>query len=249
MKTEVSNRLTKRRLDIVIVVIGLISVHALPCFAQETFVISEFLAINDGGQLDEDGDDSDWVEVCNRDGSPQNLDGWYLTDDPGELTRWRFPSTNVASGGYTVVFASGKDRALSGSELHTSFGLRGRGEYLALVEPDGVTIATEFAPMFPRQRENVSFGFSDDKLGLPEPCPCLRYFAPPTPVSFACRSCSARSTAASFACRSCSTRSTAASARSTAASARSTAASFSCSVASLACRSSSCVVSTRRPSG
>src|SRR2546429_549898 len=33
------------------------------------------------------------------------------------------------------------------------------GEYLALVQPDGVTIATEFAPLFPRQQPDVSFGF------------------------------------------------------------------------------------------
>jgi len=33
------------------------------------------------------------------------------------------------------------------------------GEYLALVEPDGTTIATAFAPKYPIQVPNVSFGF------------------------------------------------------------------------------------------
>ena len=50
-------------------------------------------------------------------------------------------------------------------ELHTDFQLEQSGEYLALIEPDGVTLATEFAPTFPPQFEDVSYGRSRKVLG------------------------------------------------------------------------------------
>ena len=41
-----------------------------------------------------------------------------------------------------MVFASGKNRATSGAELHTSFQLDNGGGYLLLVPPDGTTVAS-----------------------------------------------------------------------------------------------------------
>lgn len=43
-------------------------------------VISEFLASNRTGILDEDGDHSDWIELRNPDPATASLKGWYLTD-------------------------------------------------------------------------------------------------------------------------------------------------------------------------
>ena len=52
-----------------------------------------------GGDLaDEDGQHSDWIEIENRGASPVNLDGWFLTDNPADLSRWRFPSVPLAAG-------------------------------------------------------------------------------------------------------------------------------------------------------
>ncbi|MBI4604959.1 MAG: lamin tail domain-containing protein [Planctomycetes bacterium] len=131
-------------------------------------IITELLADNGGSLLDEDGEASDWVEVHNPGASAVNLQGWHLTDEALNLTKWRFPSVEVAPGGYLVVFASSKNRAAAGSELHTNFKLDAQGEYLALVEPDGTTIATQFSPSFPSQRLDVSFGLGQrvraDKL-------------------------------------------------------------------------------------
>ncbi len=61
-------------------------------------------------------------------------------------------------GGYLVVFASEKDRRDPLSELHTNFKLDGDGEYLAVVRPDGSTIEHEYAPSYPKQKEDVSCG-------------------------------------------------------------------------------------------
>lgn len=122
--------------------------------------ISEFLAQNDGGLADQDGDASDWIEIFNASAADVNLQGWHLTDESDDLTKWEFPSVVVPAGGFVVVFASSKDRAVAGSELHTNFSLSTEGEYLALVEPDGLTKASEFDA--PQQYENVSYGVGQD---------------------------------------------------------------------------------------
>src|SRR5262245_45412187 len=99
--------------------------------------ITEFLAENHDGLRDEDGDASDWIEIHNPSGSPASLSGWSLTDDPRHVRRWRFPAVEIPAGGYLVVFASGKDRAVAGAPLHTDFHLDAAGEYLALLDPSG----------------------------------------------------------------------------------------------------------------
>jgi hypothetical protein len=123
-------------------------------------IISEFEASNTSGLRDEDGASSDWIELFNASTTTANLDGWFLTDSKTDLTRWRLPATNLPPNGFLVVFASGKSRAVPGLPLHTSFSLNGGGEYLALVKPDGVTIASEFAPQFPQQYQNISYGLA-----------------------------------------------------------------------------------------
>lgn len=122
-------------------------------------IISEFLAQNDGGLLDEDGSASDWIEIYNPGDAVVMLAGYHLTDDTFNPTRWTFPDVTLNPGEYLIVFASGKDRALAGAELHTNFSLTGNGEYLALIKPDGFTRVTEFSPFYPLQRTNVSYGF------------------------------------------------------------------------------------------
>lgn len=121
-------------------------------------VISEFMASNASTLADEDGAFEDWIEIHNTGAMTVNLLNWSLTDDATQLAKWRFPATNLTAGARIVVFASGKDRRPAGGELHANFKLEKDGEYLALVEPDGVTIASEFALVYPPQVVGVSFG-------------------------------------------------------------------------------------------
>jgi len=122
-----------------------------------SFVISEFLADNTKGLKDKDGAYSDWIEINNTGPAAANLTGYYLTDSASNLTKWRFPTRAVPAGGYVVVFASDKN-ITTGVELHTNFKLGAGGDYLALVEPDGHTIACEYAPQYPQQFPDVSYG-------------------------------------------------------------------------------------------
>jgi Chitobiase/beta-hexosaminidase C-terminal domain/CotH kinase protein/Lamin Tail Domain/NedA-like, galactose-binding domain/Immunoglobulin domain/Bacterial TSP3 repeat/Immunoglobulin I-set domain len=121
-------------------------------------IISEFMPDNVRILADEDGDFSDWIEIFNPDAAPVDLLGWYLTDDPLTLTKWAFPDVTIPPGGYLLVFASGKNRTADPAHLHTNFQLDSAGEFLALVQPDGQTLASAFNPSFPPVKEDLSFG-------------------------------------------------------------------------------------------
>lgn len=121
-------------------------------------VISEFLADNKDGLTDADGAHPDWIELENRGPSAVNLAGWFLTDDAQTPMKWQFPAVSLAADARLVVFASGKDRTNPAAVLHTNFQLQNSGEYLALIKPDGVTKTTEFAPQYPPQRPDISYG-------------------------------------------------------------------------------------------
>lgn len=73
-------------------------------------VINEFMASNGGSILDEDGDDSDWIELYNAGTEVINLAGYGLSDDATRPFRWVFPEYTIQPGGHLLVWASGKDR-------------------------------------------------------------------------------------------------------------------------------------------
>jgi hypothetical protein len=128
-------------------------------------VISELMANNTKTLKDKDGAFSDWIEINNRGDAPADLTGWSLTDNPTNLTQWTFPSQSLPAGGFLVVFASGKDIAIAGAELHTNFKLSATGEYLGLVQPDGTTVQFAYAPTFPALGADVAYGLWIDPNG------------------------------------------------------------------------------------
>ena len=140
--------------------------------ASPKLVINEFMSINDGIIQDEDGENSDWIELYNAGDQAVNLENWALTDDSTNLQKWLFPSVNLEAGAYLLIFASDKDRRAEGEELHTNFKLASSGEYLALVEPDGISIAFAYSPAYPPQQSNVAYGlFQGQHTYLENPSP------------------------------------------------------------------------------
>ena len=102
--------------------------------------ISEMMYKNHATLQDADGDFSDWFELENTSNRVVRLKGWSVSDGK---TVWDFPAdATIPRGGVRVVFASRKDKTVSG-ELHTSFAL-GEGETLYLIAPGG-TIADRAA--------------------------------------------------------------------------------------------------------
>lgn len=154
----------------------LLSLSVVPLSAE--VVISEFMASNTKTLADEDGEFTDWMEIKNTGDVAVDLNGWLLTDNEDydsldSSTVWTFPARLLGAGERVVVFASGKDRKpVGGGELHTHFKLTSSGEYLALIEPNGVAVSDEFSPAYPNQRSDVSYGCGET---------AYRFFNLPTP--------------------------------------------------------------------
>jgi hypothetical protein len=140
--------------------------------AGENLIISEFLAINTSNIQDEDQEFSDWIEIQNTGETAVSLKGYFLTDNPQMLTKWKFPDVKLDAGKYLVVFASEKNRINPAKNLHTNFKLSGSGEFLALISSDGKTILSSFSPQYPTQAENISYGlFNGKSVFFDEPTP------------------------------------------------------------------------------
>ena len=118
-------------------------------------VINEFLADNANSFTDPSGEHDDWIELYNNTNSPVLLSGRYLTDNPANLTKWRFtqPSLYLNPGEFLIVWC---DDNLTQPGVHSSFKLSKSGEYIALVDTDGVSILDSLS--FGPQKTDTSYG-------------------------------------------------------------------------------------------
>ena len=151
-------------------------VSAIVGVAMQAPVINEFLAdaSRDAELCDEDGDFSDWIELYNPNSYAIDAGGYFLTDDATLVTTWQLPAgVAMEPESYLVIYASNKNRAVAGAELHTSFSLSVNGEYLALIDPDGSTVVQSFSPGYPIQQTDVSYGMLSgggfDSFSMPTP--------------------------------------------------------------------------------
>ena len=130
----------------------------------DSVFLNELLASNDDGLTDADGEASDWIELRNPTSTSVDLSGWFLSDNPTETDKWAFPEgVTLSARSFMVVFASGKNRAVAGAELHTSFKIdRAEGGSVILARPDaggGEPVVISSIHAYPRQRENNSYGY------------------------------------------------------------------------------------------
>ena len=137
---------------------------AAGCFFGSTVVlgqliISEAMSSNGDSLTDDLGRSSDWLEVYNAGDASVSLDGFYLTDDAETPTKWKFPKTVLGAGEFLLVFASGEDRRDPGKPLHTNFKLGNREKYLALLRPDGKTVAHAWSSGLPALQRDQSCGY------------------------------------------------------------------------------------------
>lgn len=130
--------------------------------APPALLITEFLAANDRGLKDADGDRTDWIEIHNPSDNPINLSSFALTQDRQLEEIWEFPSFVMGAGEYLIVYASGKNRSLSNEEWHTDFKLNTGGEFLALVAKEPRSIVHSFGTRYPQQQDDISYGISSD---------------------------------------------------------------------------------------
>lgn len=126
--------------------------------------VNELCASNNSssGIKDNYGNADDWIEIKNGGSDPITLSGYFVTDDPQNLTKYQLPLTDIdsltiAPKGYLILWA---DNETNQGVYHLNFALSASGEYFALVMPDGKTVVDDVS--FPALQTNTSYGREKD---------------------------------------------------------------------------------------
>lgn len=83
--------------------------------------LNEVMTSNNGAVLDDNGNDSDWIELYNGSDGEVDISGYGLSDSKATMVEWAFPAgTRIPAKGYLVVFCSGD---ADGGPLHIPFKL------------------------------------------------------------------------------------------------------------------------------
>ena len=142
--------------------------------------ISEFMAKNNKTYQNNSGTYADWLELYNPSSTAVTLgsatagQSYYLTNDSTNPTLWAFPAgVTLGPGAYLVVNCDTTPSGAAGAyanttnvgswpigttQYYTGFHLPESGGYVALVQPDGQTIASQYN--FPQQLSDVSYGIA-----------------------------------------------------------------------------------------
>jgi len=136
-----------------------------------SLVITEFLAKNETGIMDEAGELEDWIEIYNPTASVVDTAGLYLTDNMGFPTKWQMPAGNLlAPGGSLIIWA---DNEPGDGPLHATFKLSASGESVGLFAPDGFTLLDGYT--FGEQDADITTGRLFDgnplRVSLLDPSP------------------------------------------------------------------------------
>jgi hypothetical protein len=126
----------------------------IPNLFNTQFKINEFLSSNDTTNADESGEYDDWLELYNTGTELEDIGGLYLTDDSDNLIKWMIPDgTMIQPQGFLLFWC---DEDQDQGDLHTNFKLSTGGEFLALVNIDGVTILD--SKTYGDQSTDISYG-------------------------------------------------------------------------------------------
>ncbi|MEJ6738574.1 MAG: CotH kinase family protein [Cryomorphaceae bacterium] len=107
------------------------STHLLHPFPA--VVINEAQSANQNTLNDQNGDDSDWLELYNLSNTSTSLLGLYLSDDPTDPDAYPFTGGSMAGNGHRLIWASG-DTTLYAD--HAPFKLSSGGDWLGLYFKD-----------------------------------------------------------------------------------------------------------------
>ena len=117
--------------------------------------INEFLASNSTSNADESGEYDDWIEIYNPTEETLDISNLYLTDNPNNLTKWQFPemSSTIEPGDFLLIWC---DEDGSQGPLHANFKLSASGEFIALVDSNGLSVIDSLT--FGAQTTDISWG-------------------------------------------------------------------------------------------
>ena len=152
--------------------------------------INELLASNASSNVDDDFSSfCDWIEIYNFEDSIVNIEGYYITDNLFNLTKYQIPPNIIIQpDSFIIIWADGRNLMPGDSvyddgpgnsvsyinSLHTNFKLKKSSEQIGLSNQNGLLVDSI---LYQAQFTDVSFGRKPD--GSNE----LFYFADPTPKS------------------------------------------------------------------
>ena len=143
-------------------------------YTPPALFITEVLASNKTGLVDEFGENDDWFELYNADDFSVNLEGMYVSDALNSSKMFELPSIVLDPGEYVVIWADNDEEQ---GTLHANFKLSTDGESIALfetIEHGNVLVhGWKFGLMSP----DVSMGIVGANENAPE------YLVSPTPGS------------------------------------------------------------------
>ena len=144
---------------------------------QILVVINEFMASNNNGIQDPQGQKDDWIEIYNAGVDAVDIGGMYLTDNLSDPVKWQIPVTDPAlttikPGGYLLIWADGD---ISDPGLHANFKLDANGEEIGLFKSDGITLLDSV--VFGEQTGDISYG------RYPDGTDNWRFFGSPSPAA------------------------------------------------------------------
>jgi len=103
-----------------------------------SLVINEIMAANFSEVSDQDGEFDDWVELYNGGNTSINLEGFYLSDNENDLTKWIFPNTVIQANDYKIIWCDTAGSSQTG--LHTTYRLSADQEEVYLTDPSGIVV-------------------------------------------------------------------------------------------------------------
>jgi hypothetical protein len=146
------------------------------CICQE-IQINELMASNTSVYADRDGDYSSWIELINTSNDTIDITDYWLSDNFTNIQKWNIPDLKIAPNEYEIIFCSGKDIRVLGSQsfghYHTNFKIDNDGEELVLSDTYGAILDSIQFGAIP---SDISFGRRLDNNEL------WAYFSIPTPL-------------------------------------------------------------------
>ena len=118
-------------------------------------VINELMASNTKTAADPNNQFDDWIELYNKSTAAVDISGWFISDDPLKLAKWKLPkNTSMPANSYLIVWADEDSSQNTATSLHANFKLSGSGEAVLLSKSD-TTLVDNIT--FGAQKADISF--------------------------------------------------------------------------------------------
>lgn len=121
-------------------------------------ILTEVMSNNKNFFYDENGQNSDWIELKNEGLFPINLNYFNLSDDALEADMWQFGNIPLLPSEYHVVWASGES-----SNNHTNFSVSAAGEEIILtgIDEEQYSLVT-----VPALNDNESYALGESQWDI-----------------------------------------------------------------------------------